>query len=234
MTIRGIAFDLEGTLVDIEIAHHEAHLLAAFEVGVTLDREQAIARVKHFIGGPDEKVAEEIWEISGRQQTPEFIAARKREHFERLSRSLTFVPRPGVSERLGWLAQNGFRMAVGSLTTRERVHPLLEGAGLLRFFPPGQIVCREDVAAPKPAPDVFLETARRMGIRPEEQIVFEDSPRGIAAAVAADSAAAVAVPTTNHLTLLRELVSAGAFRTYLDWQTIDLPLLVRLAEHQKG
>lgn len=56
MAIRGIAFDLKGTVVDVEAAHHNGHLAAAAEFGLTISLEEAYARLPHFIGGPDEKV----------------------------------------------------------------------------------------------------------------------------------------------------------------------------------
>jgi len=63
MQIKGIAFDLEGTVIDVEVAHHNAHFATAAEVGVSLTFDNAF-QLPHFIGGPDSKVMEDIWALS--------------------------------------------------------------------------------------------------------------------------------------------------------------------------
>ena len=76
--IKGVAFDLEGTVVDVERAHHLGHFAAAKEVGVVLDLDSALEKLPHFIGGPDDKIAEEILALSPQkeQSTSAQILAR--------------------------------------------------------------------------------------------------------------------------------------------------------------
>jgi beta-phosphoglucomutase-like phosphatase (HAD superfamily) len=74
-------------------------------------------------------------------------------------------------------------MAVGSNGQRANVEATLRVTGLLPLF--DFVVVASDVAAGKPAPDVFLEAARRMGVRPERCVVFEDTDEGLEAAHAA-------------------------------------------------
>ena len=74
-------------------------------------------------------------------------------------------------------------LAVASGGYRKVVTATLEVLGLIQFFE--TIVCAEDYHHGKPAPDPFLEAARRMGLAPGDCLVFEDSPTGVAAAKAA-------------------------------------------------
>ena len=74
-------------------------------------------------------------------------------------------------------------MAVGSNGQRGNVEATLTATGLLRLF--DLVVVASDVPRGKPAPDIFLEAARRMGVRPERCVVFEDTDEGLEAARAA-------------------------------------------------
>ncbi len=74
-------------------------------------------------------------------------------------------------------------MAVASNGRRANVEASLGATGLLPLF--DVLVAAEDVAAGKPAPDVFLESARRLGVEPAGCVVLEDSDEGLAAAHAA-------------------------------------------------
>jgi HAD superfamily hydrolase (TIGR01509 family) len=93
-------------------------------------------------------------------------------------------PRPGALELLGRLAGAGVPVAVASNSQREFVERTLGGAGLLdgRF---ATVVSVEDVANPKPAPDIYLEACRRLSAEPGACVALEDSPTGVTAAAAA-------------------------------------------------
>ena len=91
--------------------------------------------------------------------------------------------KPGVVELLDFLAGRDLPRAVASSAQRATIENHLGKAGLLPRFT--TYAGRDDVALPKPAPDVYLEAARRLGIRPERCVAFEDSSIGLAAAHAA-------------------------------------------------
>lgn len=82
-------------------------------------------------------------------------------------------------------ANHGLKpMAVASGGSREIVHASLQAADLLALF--RTVVTIDDVHNAKPAPDLFLEAAQRVETNPQSCLVFEDSPQGIEAAMAAD------------------------------------------------
>lgn len=90
-------------------------------------------------------------------------------------------PIEGAEEIVTHLAANGIGLAVASNSSRRLVREMLQAVGLAPVFD-DRIVTRDDVAAPKPAPDVYLEAARLLQTRSESTIAVEDSPVGIIAA----------------------------------------------------
>ena len=104
---------------------------------------------------------------------------------------------PGVPEVLGELGARGYRMALASSAEPVVIATNLDALDLGRFFE--AIVSGTEVARGKPAPDVFLETAKRLGLPAERCLVVEDSRNGLLAAKAAGMACAV-IPcaTTRH------------------------------------
>jgi len=90
---------------------------------------------------------------------------------------------PGVAERVQEARASGLKTAVASSSTSAWVEGWLERHGIRPLF---DTVCsRDHVARVKPAPDLFLLAATRLGVAPERCVVFEDSPNGIRAARAA-------------------------------------------------
>jgi beta-phosphoglucomutase len=218
----GAAFDLEGTSVNLEPQRHSAHLSAAASFNIALEYEFAVARLPHFIGGPDEKVAEEIFELSqatltlGREEFVREFLARDAAAFDQSLSSTEVKPRDGFFEFLDWLEQLRVRVGLGSLTSRHQAVAILSRAGLTERFV-GTAVLREDVINLKPAPDVFLATARLMDVHPNSQIVFEDSPRGVQAAIGAGSHP-IGMPVVHTVAARRALEHAKPLAVFYDWR----------------
>lgn len=227
MLIKGVAFDLEGTVVDVEEAHHKGHLAAAKDVGVNLTIDTALKLIPHFIGGPDEKIAEEIWDLSDKKHFQSFIAERDKYYYHEFLKLLDIKSRPGFMRALQELRQAGLKTGIGSLTGKDEADVLLETSGLNKIFSRDITVLREDVKNKKPAPDVFIETAKRMGIKPKEQLVFEDSPNGVKAAVLAGSVA-VGMTVYDKVEVVGRLFKDGAVRVFKNWDEVDVNELLNL------
>lgn len=221
MSIKGVAFDLEGTVVDVEEAHHKGHFEVAKEIGVNLTLENVFEIIPHFIGGPDEKIAEEIWNLSDKKYPQSFVAERDKHYYHVFLKDLPIKPRPGFIDFLNKMLESGIKISIGSLTEKVEAEVLLERSGLNKIFSRELTVLREDVDRLKPAPDVFLETARRMGISAGEQLVFEDSPNGVKAAVLAGSVA-IGMPVYNRASVIERLFKEGAKEVYDNWEKVDI------------
>ena len=134
------------------------------------------------------------------------LSRRKEELYREVVRDWGIEPLPWVRPWLAQLAEAGIPCGIGSSTESKNVQLGLEKLGLARFFQTA--VTAEHVQKGKPAPDVFLEVARRLGVEPSRCVVFEDAPAGVEAARAAGMKV-VGVTTTHpggHLDgVLREV-----------------------------
>ncbi len=221
----GAAFDLEGTTVDLERFRHGGHLQAAAKLGIQLSRDEAVLEVEHFIGGPDEMVAADLHALSSsplpKIEFVERFLAFTKESFEAQVQREVISPRAGVVEFIDWLRGRDIPFSIGSLTARDQAFSIIKRTGLDLVFGAQQVLVREDVINVKPAPDVYLETAEIMRISPARQIVFEDSPRGVVAAIAAGSLP-IGMPVILQDSTLRALEDAKASRIFTDWRDASL------------
>ncbi len=130
-------------------------------------------------------------------------------------------PLAGVHDFINTCRQAGWRLAVASSADRIKVDGNLNQIGL----PPGEfhaLVCGSDVAHKKPAPDIFLTAASRLGLEPRHCLVVEDAPNGVAAGQAAG--ACVLALTTSFPAA--ELAAAGATWTAPDLTQVPPELWV--------
>lgn len=102
---------------------------------------------------------------------------------EYIAKNLVVRFKPGAKELLDYLKQRGIKIALASGTSRPSVEHHLKEVGVLDVF--DATVCGTEVENGKPAPDIFLETARQLGVNPKDCFVFEDSENGVRAAAAA-------------------------------------------------
>ena len=226
--MKAVAFDLEGTVIDIERAHHQGHLAAMRDFGIDLDLNGAVGAIPHFIGGPDDEIAKEISKLLGGLVPPSDVLVRIKSYFASyLANEHCINTRPGFMAVLLWLRKHGFPTSIGSLTERSLANLLLSRSGLNKQFSPEYIVLRDDVAKLKPAPDVYILTAKRMDVSPTEQLVFEDSPNGVEAAIKAGSIA-VGMPVIQSDSTIARLWQSGASRVFLGWESVDIEELLRL------
>ncbi|MFE9774443.1 HAD family hydrolase [Streptomyces sp. NPDC005931] len=174
-----VVFDLDGTLVDSEPNYYEAGRRTLAEHGVP---GFTWAEHERYVGISTRETVADWRERYGLRATVEELLAVKNRHYLELARVSTPVY-PQMHAFVELLARDGVAMAVASGSSPEAIEAILAGTGLdtrLRT-----VVSAEEVAQGKPAPDVFLEAARRLGARPADCVVVEDAAPGAAAAHAA-------------------------------------------------
>ncbi len=174
--IRGLIFDCDGTLVDSMPLHWDAWRRAVERMGGAWHPE-FFSRVK---GMPERDIVALYNERFGAGLDPAATIRAKHGHFRARAGKL----RP-VGHVLDVLTRYGgvLPMAVASGGVREIVDLELDILGIRRYF--GAILTADDGIRPKPAPDIFLEAAGRIGVPPEFCQVFEDGDLGLKAARAA-------------------------------------------------
>jgi beta-phosphoglucomutase-like phosphatase (HAD superfamily) len=116
----------------------------------------------------------------------------------------------GLFDLLGWADREDVPVAVASSSARATVAARLREAGAAKAV--GVIVGGDEVAHGKPAPDIFLEAARRLGCEPSACVVIEDSDSGITAGAAAGMTPFL-VPDSSMPRVIPAAVRALAYRT---------------------
>ncbi len=175
----GYIFDLDGTLVDSMPAHYEAWKAGLLAAGFTHGFPEELF---YSLGGvPTARIVTILNERHGTALDALAVAHAKEDIY--LERLPLIEPIEPVVRFAREAAARGRPLSVASGGMRHVVHLTLAGAGLTDLFP--VVVTPEDVAHGKPAPDLFLLAAERMGVPPGECLVFEDAEMGRRAAVAA-------------------------------------------------
>lgn len=170
-----VIFDCDGVLVDSEQLSVQADIECLAECGIELSADEILER---YTGISLAGMLADL-EVRFGRPLPGFA--------DRHRRRLRFLfetglkPIPGVTAVLDWLT---CQSCVASSSTPERLSHALSLVGLYERFRPN-VFSTTAVARGKPAPDLFLYAASRMGVAPARCAVIEDSVPGIAAAVAA-------------------------------------------------
>lgn len=174
-----VIFDCDGVLVDTERlqVHIESRLLT--ELGWPLTPADVVRR---WMGHTEAEMLADIAEELGAEAAERYRGRVSPEIEAAFARELTEVA--GISNLLDGLDAAGVRTCVASSGSHERMAMTLGLTGLADRFD-GRIFSAVDVARGKPAPDLFLHAAARMGADPSRCAVIEDSASGVRAAVAA-------------------------------------------------
>ena len=90
---------------------------------------------------------------------------------------------PGATALITHLKQNGLKLAVASNSSKKWVNAILKSSNLELFF--DLVITADEVARPKPAPDIYVQAASQLEVLPEKCMVFEDSLAGVNAALSA-------------------------------------------------
>jgi HAD superfamily hydrolase (TIGR01509 family) len=206
-----VVFDCDGVLLDSEAAWTRAETRLFARYG----KSYGPGEKRLLIGGslPETgRALEEILEGGGRADDliDELVVLAEEEFAGRLD------PMPGALDLIAEL--RGRRpIGVASNSHRRLVDLALGGSGIADAF--DAVVASDEVPRPKPAPDLYVEACRRLGVPPADAVAIEDSPRGAAAAAAAGMFV-VGIPYLPDLSLEADLVAPSledpAVRSALD------------------
>ena len=174
----GLLCDLDGTLADSEPLHCRAWLDTLAEFGRDYDAHW----FEQWIGTSDKVLARNEVEEEGLAITVEELIAKKQNRYHDAvgTDGKTFT---GVDEALAKVVAAGFPLAIATNSGRKDADVMIAAAHLERFTPIS--VTASDVEHMKPAPDIYLLAAERLGVRADQCIAIEDSGPGGEAARAA-------------------------------------------------
>jgi len=193
-------FDCDGTVVDSMPLHYHAWVAALREHDAPFEFTERYFYASAGIAEAD--VTRHLNELHGTSLDPLGVVRSKQRWVKEHLPELRAIP--AVEAIVRDLATRRVPMAVASGSELSIVEPSLDAVGLRSFFP--VIVTPEAVRRGKPAPDMFLLAAERLGVRPQDCLVYEDGRSGIEAAAAAGMAC-VYIPSNEAR--LRELTEQG-------------------------
>ena len=176
MNIKAVLFDMDGLMVDTESLATEAFIHSAKKQGYDMTKEETL-----LVLGFTTKSIYEFWEnyfknsdVSGKQLVDD--------HYKYIENILfTTGPRkmPYIEELLKYLKESNYKVAVASSSNMNHIINNMEKTGLKKYI--DEFASGAEVENGKPAPDVFLLAAERLGVKPEECLVLEDSKAGVIA-----------------------------------------------------
>ena len=171
-----VIFDCDGVLIDSEPLANRVFRDLLESAGLKMSLEDVM---RAFVGSTKAGCIERAGQMLGRPLPASFGDEWDRELFAALRAEVK--PVEGIPEVL---ASMKMPYCVASNGNPDRIRLALEAAGLMPWVK-GKIFTAADVTHPKPAPDLFLHAAKRMGVAPADSAVIEDTPTGVKAAVAA-------------------------------------------------
>ena len=212
-----VIFDMDGLMIDSERVSLACWSQAADEFGLGLDETVFLRMV-----GLGDRDTHALLRAQGVEDSViEAVAARCHDLYE--ERTQTGLPlRPGILELLELLEAHAIPRAVATTTRQPRANRKLSAAGLLPYF--DAVITSGDVARPKPAPDIYLLAAQRLGQAPERCLALEDSPAGTRAALAAGMTV-IQVPDLVHPDEELRALGHRIVGSLVDAHALLLPLL---------
>ncbi|HEU5403997.1 MAG TPA: HAD family phosphatase [Terriglobales bacterium] len=217
--LQAVIFDLDGVVADSHPIHEQAWKSLLVEQGLdpeTIDLgflyagHQRRAILRHYLGSLDETEVE-------------ILGKRKDELYGQASESVTM--KPGLFTVLEELDAAGIPFALATSAGKSRSIETLQKFGIAHRF--AVVVTGADVQAAKPHPEIFLTVAKKMGIRPRNALVIEDSVAGVKGAVAAGMTC-IGYTTANRVDELRE---AGAHDVVTEFPRAAAAYFHRLVQY---
>ena len=212
MKLRGVIFDLNGTLVDDIPYHRDAWAMLAKKLDVPMNE----LIFQSFNGLKNEDI---FPRLLGRDVGPgmlEALGREKEEHYRTLYRP-HLAPTAGANALLARLRAAGVKLALASSSPPENRAMVLDGLEWNDTF--DAIVIPEGMPG-KPAPDIFLAAARALDVPPSACLVFEDAWNGVKAATTAGMTVVGLTTNVDAEVLLR----GGAVTTMKDFTTLPADL----------
>ncbi|HLO16015.1 MAG TPA: HAD family hydrolase [Anaerolineales bacterium] len=215
--IKALIFDFDGLILDTETPDYQVWQSIYREHGFELPHEEW-GKIIGGTGFAQFDAAEHLSLLT--QGRLDSLTLRARHHSESHALTLSQTVLPGVMDYLQAAKRLNLKLAIASSSPHSWVDTHAKRLGVFEYF--DKVICADDVAVgrTKPNPDLFLLALKRLNVRKEEAIVFEDSPNGVKAA---KSAGIFVVAVPNPVTSLLSIENANLTLTSLsDLSLTDL------------
>lgn len=175
--MKAIIFDMDGVIINSEPLHYQVEKELIEELGGHLNREAHRA----FVGATDYFMWQKLKEQFNLKPSVEEIVEMKKERF--LKRIDEVELTENFMNFMLTLYKEGYPMAIASSNNKRIVDAIVNRFGLDKYMK--FIISGEEVKRGKPDPEIFITTAKRIGVDPESCLVIEDAENGVKAAKAA-------------------------------------------------
>jgi len=186
---KSFLFDLNGTMID----DMNYHIEAWYNILKSLGSDITLEKTKHECYGKNHELLERVFPGRFSLEEKDKMSFEKEKAYQK-----AFKPRlkliSGLDDFLEEWRAKGIKMAVGSAAITFNIDFVLDGTNIRHYF--DAVVSADDVSTSKPNPETFLKCAEKLHVAPSECIVFEDTPKGVEAALNAGMKAFVI--TTLH------------------------------------
>ena len=175
--IKAVIFDMDGVLVDSEVHHFAAEKLILEKNGISITEEE----IHSFVGLAMDKMWERVKNKFNLEKPVQKLLEEdtilRVNYFKNVGK---IPPIEGVEALIEGIRKEGLKIAVASSSHPDLIKTVLEASNLLQYF--SVYLSGFQVKHGKPDPDIFLKTAEKLGVKPEECVVIEDSYNGVTAA----------------------------------------------------
>jgi haloacid dehalogenase superfamily, subfamily IA, variant 3 with third motif having DD or ED/haloacid dehalogenase superfamily, subfamily IA, variant 1 with third motif having Dx(3-4)D or Dx(3-4)E/beta-phosphoglucomutase family hydrolase len=179
LLLKAVIFDMDGVIIDSEPMHARAAILTLKEFNVDISMDY----LQNFIGSTTYYMCQKMISDFNLNTTLEDFYQVNIRMKEYLLQKEGHTVVPYIIDLIKDLSQNGIKLTIASSSPAEAIEEVMNSLNIRQYF--NSYVSGMHVKNSKPAPDIFLEAARRLDVTPEECIVIEDSFHGVTAAQAA-------------------------------------------------
>ncbi len=217
--MKGVIFDFNGTLYWDSQLHYDAWIeYSKILRGTPFTKEEMR---DNMFGHTNEDIIEYA---IGKKPTPEMVEkyAKEKEELYRkrcLKDRANFKLAPGAEEFLDYLKSNNIPMTIATMSEWDNVEFYIKEFNLARWFDIDKIVYSNGKIPGKPAPDIFLIAADKIGLAPKDCLVFEDAIAGINAAKSAGIGKIIAVDSLEPVEFYQNIDGLSAI--IKDFREVD-------------
>lgn len=177
---KAVIFDMDGVIIDSEPIHSRVKLDTFAHFGLPFAEEDLV----HYMGRTSRVIFEDTLRKFGRTDiTAADMAAYKHDHYLEVLESGEIEPVTGSVEFIQRLHAAGIPLALATSSNVRAMNAVLDSFGIRKYFT--SILSGGELPESKPHPAIYLISAERLGVKPEDCMVVEDTTNGIRAAKAA-------------------------------------------------
>lgn len=177
--LKAVIFDMDGVIIDSEPIHNQSTILTLQEFGI----HPSMDYLQQFTGTTTAFMFHKIREDYQLSVSTEELIYADQINVKKLFEKNGMTPIPGVIDLIKELSRHGIKMAIASSSSLKQIQTVTKALGIQKYF--DKLISGQELAHPKPAPDIFQTALSKLGVNQREAFVIEDSTLGVQAARAA-------------------------------------------------